>query len=128
MGTSNLHVYHSLTHDPIVLFPFAKSIRMINVKHFSPRFLSGHPPFPLDEDDMVESMKKARLNDEDDDDVSPTIHCPPVPLLPVEWEIEVGANSADAIGSEGISVCTMGVGGGVIVGAGAKGSVWIWKA
>jgi hypothetical protein len=102
---------------------------MINVKHFSPRFSSGRPPFPLDEDEMVESMKKARLNDDDYDDNSPTIVSPPVPLLPVEWEINTGkTNSAGAIAhSEDITVCAMGVGGGVIVGAGAKGSVWLWK-
>jgi hypothetical protein len=129
MGTNNLHVYHSLTHEPIVLFPFSDGIRMINVKHFAPRFSSGRPPFPLDEDEMVESMKKARLNDDDDDDNSCTIVSPPVPLLPVEWEINAGkTNSAGAIAySEDITVCAMGVGGGVIVGAGAKGSVWFWE-
>jgi hypothetical protein len=130
MGTSNLHVYHSLTHDPIVLFPSADGIRMLNVKHFSPRFSSGPPPFPLDEDDMVESMKRARLNDGDEeDDNGSTIVSPPAPLVPVEWEIRVGRGNMEAEGerSEDIRVCTMGVGGGLIVGAGAQGSVWMWK-
>jgi len=47
----------------------------------------------------------------------------------VEWEIKVGrSNLEGAAGrSEDIIVCTMGVGGSIIVGAGAKGSVWIWK-
>jgi hypothetical protein len=128
MGTSNLHVYHSLTHDPIVLFPFADTIRMLNVKHSSPRFLSGAPPFPLDEDDMVESMKRARLNDDDEDD-RPTLASPPVSLVPVEWEIKASGNPVEgAVGrSENVMVCNMGVGGGVIVSAGTKGSVWIWK-
>ena len=130
MGTSNLHVYHSLTHDPIVLFPFADGVCMVNLKHFAPRFSSGPPPFPLDEDDMVESMKRARLNDDDDDDDdSLSVASPPAPPVPVEWEIRVGRSSLEGAtgGSEDIIVCAMGVGGGIIVGAGAKGSVWIWK-
>jgi len=122
MDTSNLHVYHSLTHDPIVIFPFADRIRMVNVKHLSPRFSSGPPPFPLDEDDMVESMKRARLNDEDDEDDNVTVVNLPVPLVPAEWEIKAGMEL-----SEDIVICTMGIGGSVIVGAGAKGTVWMWK-
>lgn len=131
MGTSTLHVYHSLTHDPIVLFPFADGVRMLNVKHFTPRFSSGPPPFPLDEDDMVESMKRTRLNDdEDDEDDSLTLVSSPAPLVPMEWEIKVDKdNMKDVIArSEDITVCMMGIGGGIIVGAGAKGSVWMWKA
>jgi hypothetical protein len=132
MGTSNLHVFHSLTHDPIVLFPFADGVRMLNVKHFSPRFSSAPPPFPLDEDEMVESMKRTRLNDDDDDedeDDDLTTASPPAPLAPVEWEIKIDrGNVESAIGrSEHIRVCMMGMRGGIIVGAGEKGSVWIWK-
>jgi hypothetical protein len=101
---------------------------MLNVKNFSPRFSSGPPPFPLDEDDMVESMKKARLNDDDDEDDNPTIS-PAAPLVPVEWEIKIGKGNVEGVVGrlDDIVVCAMDLGGGVIVGAGAKGSVWMWK-
>jgi polycomb protein EED len=128
MGTNNLHVYHSLTHDPIMLFPFADGVRMLNVKHFSPRFSSVRPPFPLDEDEMVESMKKARLNDDDEEEEnSPKIVSPSAPPVPVEWEITIHDVKGVTGRSEDVLICSMGVEGDVIVGAGTKGSVWIWK-
>jgi len=129
MGANKLHIYHSVTHDPIVLFPVADGIRMLNVKHFSPRFSSEPPPFPLDENDMVESMKRARLNDDDEERNSRIVVSPPAPPVPVEWVIKPGSgNVVSTIGhSEDITVCSMGIEGGIIVGAGAKGTVWIWK-
>ena len=102
---------------------------MLNVKHFSPRFSSAPPPFPLDEDEMVESMKRTRLNDEDEDEDDDLTTASPPALAPVEWEIKFDrGNVESAIGrSEHINVCMMGMRGGIIVGAGEKGSVWIWK-
>jgi hypothetical protein len=135
MATNNLHVYKSQAHDPIVLFPHANSIRMLNVTHLKPRFASGHPPFPLDEDEMVESMKKARLDDDNNEndneevEILATPKHPTAPPVPQEWVITVDTQtrSGPAKDSERVLACAMGVGGGLIVAAGSKGSVWLWE-
>lgn len=138
MATNNLHAYNSQGHDPIVLFPYSNKIRMLNVTHLKPRFASGHPPFPLDEDEMVESMKKARLDDDDDndddngdeeDEILGIPKHPKAPPVPEEWMLPVDpkAQSSPAGDSEHVLACAMGVGGGLIVATGSKGSVWLWE-
>lgn len=123
MDLNNLHVYRSLSHEPIVLFPYENSIRMLNVTHLPPRFAVAPPPPPIvQDDDMADIMRRARINDdeENEEDNTPA----PCPDVPVEWEISVSTGKRKG---EDLLACTMGADGDLIVGVGAKGSVWMWK-
>ncbi|RPD82467.1 WD40 repeat-like protein [Lentinus tigrinus ALCF2SS1-7] len=42
----NVHIYRSLTHDPMLLIPIGKTIRIFNISLFKPR---APPRFPLDD-------------------------------------------------------------------------------
>lgn len=128
MATRNLYVYQSPTHDPIVLIPSADGISILNLTHLSPRYSSRPPPFPLDEEDMISSMQKTTLNDEEDDEEETTDIKPPWPNVPEQWKLKVSntIGGHDFGKSEAMTICAMGVGGGLIVGAGVEGSVWMW--
>ncbi|KZT02634.1 WD40 repeat-like protein [Laetiporus sulphureus 93-53] len=68
MGALNLTVHSSPTHDPIILVPIGKLIRIFNTTHFKPR---EPPSFPFtEEDDMIASAKRMRLSDDRDRDAS----------------------------------------------------------
>ncbi|KAI0651941.1 WD40-repeat-containing domain protein [Trametes meyenii] len=46
MTTPDFHVYRSITHDPILLIPIGKTIRLFNISQFRPR---TPPKFPGDD-------------------------------------------------------------------------------
>ncbi|RDB28613.1 Polycomb group protein FIE1 [Hypsizygus marmoreus] len=118
--TPMLHVYQSSSHDPVVLFTYPKStsITMFNVIHLQPR---KPPPFPLDEASLVENTERMHLIDVAGKD-------PRVEDLPPEvsgWELRTTSNP-ESDDSERLMDCAMGMNGDMIMGVGAKGTVWIW--
>ncbi|OBZ79372.1 Polycomb group protein FERTILIZATION-INDEPENDENT ENDOSPERM [Grifola frondosa] len=61
MITPNLHVYWSPTHDPFILIPIGKTIRLFNITHFGP---CEAPDFPLD--DIALLTKRLTITDDED--------------------------------------------------------------
>lgn len=59
MTTRNLTVYTSLDHDPLLLVPMGKTIRIFNLSQFRPR---APIPFPIS-DDVVALTENLRLDD-----------------------------------------------------------------
>ena len=107
-----------------MLYPSGNTVKMLNIRHIPPRFASGPPPPPISEEDsVVQGFQKASLND-DDYDGAPVP--PPVPELPVKWEVSIGSGKRKSP-AEDLIACTMGAGGDLIVAVGAKGGIWLWK-
>ncbi|TFY50601.1 hypothetical protein EVJ58_g10978 [Rhodofomes roseus] len=53
------------THDPLLLVPVGKTVRVFNITHFQPR---PPVPFPLEEEEVVALTKRMRLGEGEDDE------------------------------------------------------------
>lgn len=116
--TPSLHLYQSSTHDPIILFTYPDSsvISIFNVIHLQPRKPLA---FPLDQMDLVESTQRMRVTGRQDPEVYPEISM---------WTLQTGTNNVPQHeSSENLMACAMGKDGTAIIGAGNKGTLWIWK-
>lgn len=164
------------THDPLILIPIGKIIRVFNVTHFGPR---DPPPFPVD-DEVVALTKRMRLDDggggegtadgesgadgdgrsqsdrvvapqhegdsepgaednaaddeeEPEDDVQEFRPAPQPSRLAelfesVEgWDIDVTVNEPRRSQLPDITTCEVACHGRVILGAGANGTLYIWR-
>ncbi|KAI0655167.1 WD40 repeat-like protein [Cubamyces menziesii] len=154
--TNHLHVFRSLTHDPILMIPVGRIIRVYNVSQFGPR---TPPQFPAD--DLVSLTNQMRLGDEDalqgdpgqpsdsrsarigqDGDgveegrtqktrTAAMMYPPPAPLAALFDTVE-GWNVTSVRQGEGlpelpdIAACEVGFGGRIIVGIG-KGTLLLWR-
>jgi hypothetical protein len=101
---------------------------MLNVTHLAPR---KRPPFPWDEEVMVEMAKRMRLaeeRDEDDGERGPKISEGPPTLMGWEIRIDADVNAIGDAADEKLEACAMGMGGKTIVGLGSRGSMWTWTA
>jgi hypothetical protein len=98
---------------------------MLNLTFLAPR---KRPPFPWDEDAIVEMAKRMRLADEDsnDEERSPKTSKGPPKLAGWEIKIDTGIKATEDATEEKLESCAMGMGGGTIVGLGSLGSMWIW--
>lgn len=145
MITTNVRVYQSPTHDPILLVPMGRIIRIFNISQFEHR---DPPPFPYDEKDFINSTKKMKLADttnnqepstttenvedmEPEEDPTP-IYPPPIPPRALfqdrgSWEIgtEKARSRIDTLAD--VEHCEVTCGGSVIIGVGKKGTLFVWK-
>lgn len=142
MHTPNIHVYRTITHDPIVVVPLGNTARILNVTHFKAR---EPPEFPLSELEVVELTKRMRLSNDDDDDDEEEERAEekrrgkkqsklPAPILKLPkslldsvtgWELPFPKTDAPA--EMEIQSCEVACDGRVIVGVGIKGTMVIWK-
>lgn len=115
MSAPVLNIYQSSSHDPIVLFTYPHSISMFNLIHLQPRM---PPLFPFDQMDLVESTQRMHVTGGPSTEINPETSM---------WTIPTVANDAQQQ-SDTLMACAMGRGGTLIIGVGAKGSLWVWKA
>lgn len=113
------------------------TIRIINITHFLPR---EPPPFPLDEE-VIELTKRMRLSGsavEDDDtqagsttDDGTRASQDPRLLSLIDsvkgWDVSTGVASNKFRELPAITVCEIAFGGGAVLGAGDKGTLFIWR-
>ncbi|EKM61110.1 uncharacterized protein PHACADRAFT_111252 [Phanerochaete carnosa HHB-10118-sp] len=148
-----VHFYVSphLNHDPMMLVPDGKIIRVFNISHFKPK---TPPNFPLARpmkathpnagDSNTSQLAATMLQvlnvedqadggdpDEDDGDDPPAVYPIPkpvkklfneVPTWIVNGELASEVHSALPV----IEVCELAWGGQAIVGVGKNGTVWLW--
>jgi len=145
MITTNIRVFRSPAHDPIILIPMGKIVRIVNISHFKHR---DSPPFPFDEQDLVPLTKQLKLdttagqdggqgtnpaNPEEEDVNDPTpIYPPMVPpraLFQDRPGWDVSAHKAQNVipNLADIDHCEVTGGGSVIIGVGTKGTLFVWK-
>lgn len=135
LTTLDLHVYTSRHHDPLLLVPMGKVIRIFNITHFEPR---DSPPFPVDEG--VEQMaKRMRLDEEgggegtDGNRETPanmsaqTLRLRPLFEAVEGWDISAAEAAAVHPDLPDIISCTMTFKGRCVLGAGAQGTLFIWR-
>ena len=136
---SNVSLFHSSTHDPLILsvFPNSPSFCITNASHLPPR---KPPPFPLDEvqpsyeedetgqlANTAEHMHLGPQHYSRDEELEGNAKAndaeEPPPLLK-GWQVDTenGENTASKL-----ITCAMGLGGRVIVGAGTNKSLWVWR-
>ena len=135
----NVSLFHSPTHDPLILsvFPNSQSFCITNASHLPPR---KPPPFPLDivheEDetgqlaDTAEHMHLGAQHYTKDEELERNAKASNVapeeaklPLLK-GWQIDM-ENGEDTASK--LITCAMGLGGRVIVGVGTNKSLWVWR-
>ncbi|KAH9898311.1 WD40-repeat-containing domain protein [Cubamyces lactineus] len=152
-GASRLHVFRSLTHDPILLIPMGRIIRVYNLSQFGPR---TPPQFPVD--DLASLTSQMHLGGEeprqgdsgqssnhnfargrrDGDGVqegstqgthtAAITHAPLAALFDaVEgWDVSSMRQGEGLPGLPDIAACEVGFGGRIIVGVG-KGTLFVWR-
>jgi len=134
MITPCLRVFKSPTHDPIILIPMGKIIRVFNVSELSHR---EPPPFPSDDEDIIPQTKKLRLDtDTEDDTHTEKSFTPGLPrMLPpyalfqtVEgWDVSAAKAKSVIPNLVDINDCEVCCEGSVIIGVGARGTLFVWK-
>ncbi|KIP11382.1 hypothetical protein PHLGIDRAFT_473083 [Phlebiopsis gigantea 11061_1 CR5-6] len=159
MQTKSMQVFVSptRTHDPLLLVPDGKEIRIFNISHFTPR---PPPEFPLynniasdtshegshyDEDSQLAdalsqnlrvgegATRDMRDEDEDEDGIpAPVTYARPKPERKLFDEVPswvVSTQAADEVHDRlpDIDSCEMAWGGEAIIGIGKKGTFFHWK-
>ncbi|KAI0735080.1 WD40 repeat-like protein [Earliella scabrosa] len=157
LTTKHIHIYRSLEHDPMLLIPIGKVIRIFNIVQFKPR---TPPKLPLD--DLASLTERMRLDDDghaprgsnataqnqeeaagggavdnnasaDDDLGRSSKYPPPAPLgmlfESVEgWEVRAELQRRDMPPEiPDITACVLGDEGRSIVGIGQNGVLYIWR-
>ena len=137
-----MSLFHSSTHDPLILsvFPNSQSFCITNASHLPPK---KPPPFPRDDVPSCEEDETGQLAD-----TAEHMHLGPqhytrdkelernakasdvvpeevkLPLLK-GWQITTTENEEDTASK--LITCAMGLGGRVIVGVGTNKSLWVWR-
>ena len=157
MQTKSIRVFVSPTrnHDPLLLVPDGKEIRIFNISHFTPR---PPPEFPLynkvhldaspndglpDEDSQLADALSQNLHvgeaassepqDEDGDDIPAAVtYARPRPERKLFDEVPswvVNTQAADEVHDRlpDVDSCEMAWGGEAIIGIGKKGTFFHWK-
>ncbi|KAH9950406.1 hypothetical protein B0H21DRAFT_723297 [Amylocystis lapponica] len=124
LTTFKLHVFTSPTHDPLLLIPMDRIIRVINITHLRPR---EPPPFPMDKE-VVELTSRMQSNKIPE--ASQTSQRSRLVLLldAVEgWDVSVAVAQARRPELPPIAACEMAFGGGAVLGIGERGTLFIWR-
>ncbi|TFK77154.1 hypothetical protein BDN72DRAFT_783997 [Pluteus cervinus] len=114
-----LHLYQHLACDPLlcVLYPDSTSISVLNIAKLEPRH---PPPFPMDDPDIVASIKRPRV---DPSGVVNTVQTQSNPL-PSMWSVGLDGIEGQPLAT--IEACAITRSGTVVAGVGTNGTLWIW--
>jgi len=141
-----------LNHDPMMLVPDGKVIRVFNISHFKPK---SPPDFPLTHDGKgkspseegdstlqlaatmsqmlsVEDKTEGGDLDEDDEDDAPDVYPIPKPVKKLfdevpAWVVDGEPASEVYTALPDIEVCELAWNGKAIIGVGKKGTFWQWS-
>ncbi|GBE78010.1 WD40-repeat-containing domain protein [Sparassis latifolia] len=142
-STLELHVFQDDDHDPLLLIPLGKTIRIMNITHFTAR---RTPPFPPDAE-VVELAQRMQLNDDGvqeqtegediqsgSNDTTQVVQASPEALRltalfdSVEgWEVSIDGATRARPDIPEVDTCEVAFGGRVILGVGDKGTMFIWR-
>lgn len=105
----SMHVYQSPMHAPMLLLPGTGKIRAISLRDFKPRRPRPYPESNKDSEMRQLSRAAEKLNIDDAKEQT------------LDWkEINV-ADDRELFG------CLMSENGALVIGVGAKESVWVWR-
>ena len=108
LSTIRSRVYSTPHHVPLILLPSHGEVKVASLSHFKPR---QPPPFPLDE-----------TNDPSPDVISRDA----IPVLPCQT-IKDTNEQPESSDSPSVEVCCMNEDGRVLIAAGEREAIWIWR-
>ncbi|KAI0048364.1 WD40 repeat-like protein [Auriscalpium vulgare] len=122
MPSLRMSLYYTETHDPIILFPFSNSVRILNIVDIPAKVPPPHPPKNA-EDEAADAVAGLKLDDEDEVEGANENGAE---VEVQDWAADLGWQVIARASDETMQGVEVGLDGMLMVAIGNRGSIWVW--